>query len=348
MAIICPACQTSNEDGHRFCSNCGSSIAQPVVPASPTVPPGPPAIPPAPLAVPPTPAAPPPAPAMQPAPATPPPAPPGQWTGSVPTPVSSGAARTSPVRLPAGILIGGVIAALVLVGAVGIALGVLLKPSGPGTVVVPSGGPIVTPKPVVTPGPVESRAPVVSQAPSATPAPVVTPVPVVSQAPVVTPAPSGGTAGTQTVDVANISVTVPGDWDVLTKEDTLIQVARANGGVLTLLSGNVDATETADSWIQGIYDSVKQSSPDVTVCRAASDVQVPSGPVGRTEILCYTAKTQSGETFSDIKYIVVGADASHHLYDLEISAQDSIYDASINDFFANALPSVVWKLYQGH
>lgn len=66
--IVCPNCGSSNQEGSRFCSNCGTNLVQAA--SRPAEPESPPAIPESPPA---TPESPPPSPPPKPVPAIPPP-----------------------------------------------------------------------------------------------------------------------------------------------------------------------------------------------------------------------------------------------------------------------------------
>jgi hypothetical protein len=341
MTIICPTCQAPNEETHQFCATCGTKLTHPVVAQPPTsaVPaPGPPA--PAAIRPPAPPAAvPPPVAAVQPAPegaplppaaSAPPAAPAAAWSS---TPSPAGPPRGSlaqPVRLSAKVIIGGVIAALILAGAAGLAIGAVLNsktPSDHAPVVIPtvspSAGPVVTPGPGVTPGPIVTGAPTSSPATGA-----------------------GSPETTQTIDVNTISVTVPADWKKGTTSNTSIPVYRPNGGgMLGLLSGRLQSPTTPDAILQEILTALGKSEQDVTVCNPAKDFPVPSGPAGRLETFCYTHKTASGQSLKVVDLYIVGVD-QNVLYEVNIYATEDTFKEAVEDFAKRALGSVKWKLYQ--
>lgn len=364
MNVFCPNCGSQNEAGVKFCWNCGTSLAglpasdpqptdaaatptppttpepvapppaamEPVTPAppaaaEPVVPPPPP--PAAPVVPPPPPVAPP---------ATPPPPP--VYAAAVATPAPGGGGPKS--RIPMPVMIGGVIAAIVVAAGVGIVLA-----SGN------NGGPDPTTQSLPTPGP--TRSAVVTAAPN-TPGPVVSLAPpptssVVNPTPgtvTPTPAPSTGTGGgAQTISVDYIEITVPNDWEVLEKDATFISLHVPAGGQLFLSSGKVDPATTAAKLLQDAVDTRKAKFPDVKVCIEEADSTLPNGPPGRAVGLCYTAQTQSGETYAATVFLNYGVtDGGTTAYLLKVYAPDETWDAVVDQVLA-VFDSIKWTLYTG-
>ena len=370
MALSCPNCHAANADDAQFCSKCGTAL--PVTPPAPPAPVVAPA-----AAAPPTastsapPPVPPtlPAPVTLPAPATPPTASTGGWTSAPPAAAAGGPpAGGSPtggwsrggqppsggpgpaVRLTRNVLIGGLLAALLLAGVGGLALGALLRPAS--TTPTPAPVPVLTPRPteapspsaVVTPTPAPTQAPA-SVAPTTAPtsAPTQTPAPT----PTAAPSASGGTGTTQTIDVDNISVIVPSSWTVLSTESYQIDVFATSGG-LYLASGTVTDAVTPDEDLQSMLDSVKAKSPDAHLCSDTQDYQIPNGPMGRETHVCYTGKTNSGSSYNAVEFWAVGAsDGNHVLYEMQVYSTDTLLSAAADEIVP-VFGDITWKLWTGN
>jgi hypothetical protein len=226
-------------------------------------------------------------------------------------------------RLPPGMLIGGVAASMLVVAVAAFLLG-----GGHG-----GGGGDPTPGPTIS---IPTSGPGESHGPGATPGPGVT------------SAPGSGQGGnTQVVDVKNISVTVPADWVVKKQEDTKIWIARPGGGLLILISGKVEDTTTADSWLDDQLANLKTDTTSFEICHERGDSHLFGFATGRTVVACFSTKTQSGEAYSAIDWIAAAVDSSHILYQWEVYSRDDTYDEASDDIIEQAANTVVWKLAPG-
>ncbi|HEX4813918.1 MAG TPA: hypothetical protein VFV66_14325 [Nonomuraea sp.] len=230
------------------------------------------------------------------------------------------------------VLIGGVLAAVVAAGAVGIALGARNDGPTPTPFPVPSQQ---APRPTGTPAPVVSLAPVPTGGGTAPTARPVTP----------TPAPNPG--GTQVVDVEYISITVPAAWEIDGVEPTYISLLTEAGGIFSMESGYIDGTTTPEDILQRQIEKRQAAVPDLEICRPEQDSTLPNGPAGRSVMLCFTAQTSSGQTFPATVYLQAGvSDGGEVIYLLKIFASDDSWDAVIDEIVPT-LDSLQWKLYGG-
>ena len=290
MPLICPRCGTQNADGVRFCSNCAQSLegvapmgaagaASQQPPATPPPAAPPPSAPPPP-APPPPPAAPPPY--------TPPPA--GAYPPGAPPPgayyAPAAAAPAPGKRLPMMLIIGGVVLALLLVAGVG----VVLAMSGGGgqgqanqTVAPPTQAPVTQappddPDPTAPPDDPDPTAPPDDPDPTAPP-----------------DGPDGPVGPGETVEVANIAVTVPGGWEAAAQDPAVIQVS-GEGGLITFFSADIGESPTLDQLLDGLQANLEESFPDVQVCGDPSDSTLPNGPAGVFVAYCYTLTLEGGQS----------------------------------------------------
>lgn len=245
------------------------------------------------------------------------------------------------------ILIGGLVAVL----GVGAAVGIVLsggdtdstpQPSGNLLSFDPGGRP--TPTPV---GP--TQAPPTGGPGNPTPVPP-TPVPPTPTPPPVAPTPTPATStpgGGQTVSADFVSITIPNDWTVDELTDTSVLVLTPVGGSLYLESGYLNVPQTTAEFMQGEIDRRKENFPDVTICQAETDVQLPQGPVGRSIHMCYTAKTSSGSTYQARVFVAVAiSDDQKNLYYLKAYSEASIWD-DVTGAITPTLDSIKWSLFEG-
>ena len=330
MTIICPNCQTANDESHRFCSNCATPLARPASVPPPA--PQPVAPPPVADAAPPPPPAPP---AQVPwAPAGPPPAPiataPGGWTATPQT-----------VRLSPLMIVGGVVGVLVIVVLIGILIGTLLKPGND------TGGTTPTPTPTLRPNSNPTPTPTFGgfSVSTATPGQQ-TSLPSAQPA---TPEPGGGgsTGATQTIDVANIAITIPADWTVAKQEAENLDIRRAGGGQLLLTSLVAKEGTTVQGVIDNLYAKLLANHPDIKYCVPVMDGGPFNGPPGKTLQFCYTATSQSGNTYVAQDSMDIAIDSANNLYLARMYANSTVNKDALTDFFDAMQSSLRWKLYQG-
>jgi hypothetical protein len=322
MNVICPNCQTPNDESHRFCSNCATPLAKPVV--SPT------------------------------APETsnlPPPGPP-PMSAPVPSPVSSGQAPAAPgwpsgqapVRLSPALIIGGVVASIVIVMTISVALATLLKPNPtPNPTPTTGGGFPIPTLAVSTPQPIGNQP---------TPTPIANPATPAPAGGTPTPSPGGGTGGggtttaVQTIDVDNIRVTAPTDWTVNQQKPDHIWLVRPAGGLLILQSYRLIDSVTLQGWIDEEVASIRNTSPDVKFCVDEKDVTVVGKLVGKGFQLCYTVTPTTGAAYRARDTYVVGMDDTNTVYDLDVYAAEDSNSAMLQAVIDSV--KWTWKLYQGN
>lgn len=242
-------------------------------------------------------------------------------------------------------IVGGVVAALLLAGTVGVALGAVLRPSASPPVV------IATPAPVPSAAPTDQPVPTDQPAPSAgvTPGPIVTPAPVSA-----TPSPgTGGGTGTGTgttvkIEGGSATMVVPGDWKVIAQDDHELAAAGPPGGLIDLISGQVDHVTSAETYTQVIINDIKRSSPDLQICLAPAEADLPNGPTGLVSVLCYTRKLESGKELEVRDTFFVGtSDQGSTLYIFEAYTTAENFEAFMEVALDDIAPSVEWKLYSG-
>lgn len=324
MNVFCPNCGSANDGAGKFCWKCGTSLAGLPGAGGPRAQTQPPAAEP-PVAAPPPPLVPsPPASA-----AAPPPAAPGPRKA----------------RMPLPLLIGGFVAVLGIGAAVGIVLGTSGNDPSPSpqdlstaapSLALPSRGPIAS-------GPIASIGPGPTSQPGPTPTPFVA-----TPAPATTPAPTTGAGAGKDVSNQFVSITAPADWESAVYK-TSLTVSPAIGGNLYLESGYLKNPETTAVFMAGEIAWYKENYPDTKICRDEKDSTLPNGPTGRSVILCFTAKTQTGNTYPASVYIAeatVTKGQDTILFYLSIYGPDTEWDAIV-EAVKPILPSIQWKLHDG-
>ena len=264
------------------------------------------------------------------------PPPPPAYAAPLATPAPGGGGPRS--RIPMPVMIGGVIAAIVVAAGVGM---VFASGGGPD----PTAPVFPTPRPtsvvVVTPAP--TSGPAVTQGPLVSLAPPPTTV-----APTAGPDPTAGpVTGGKAIFTDTLEVTVPNTWKVENQTDVLISMFTAAGGQFYLESGYVDPAVTAQALIDAHIAAREAKYPDVEICRAQADSELPNGPVSRSVILCYTAQTQSGKTFPARVFLEIGvSDGGTVLYFMKLYSHADLWEASVADILP-VVDSIRWKLYTG-
>jgi hypothetical protein len=237
------------------------------------------------------------------------------------------------------VLIGGVIAAVVVAGGVGMALGANNNGPQPTTQGLPSAPPASA---VVrsTPGPLVSLAPVPTSRPGTPTSRPATPAPVAP-----TPGTNVGNGGTISTDY--LSITVPDTWEVGKQDVTYITLLTPAGGVLHIESGFLDDATTAEDLLSAEIQRRTSSNPDVETCIAKSEDPLPNGPDGVGIGLCYTATTSSGSTFPATLYLQYAVtDGGTTAYLMKILADDEDWEAVVDEV-VGVFDSIQWKLYEG-
>jgi hypothetical protein len=236
------------------------------------------------------------------------------------------------------ILIGGVIAAVVVAGGVGMALGASNNGPQPTTQSLPTAPP-ATAAVAPTPGPVVSLAPVpTAKSGTPTPAPV-TPTPTPNNGG------SGGTGGT--ISTSFVSITVPESWEINKQEETFISLLTPHGGLLHIESGYLDDATTAEDLLAAEIQRRTSTYPDVETCIEKSEDPLPNGPAGVGIGLCYTATTSTGSTWPATLYVQYAVtDGGTTAYLMKILSDDADWNDVVGDVISVA-DAIQWKLYQG-
>lgn len=144
-----------------------------------------------------------------------------------------------------------------------------------------------------------------------------------------------------------VSITIPNDWTLGEITDTSLLVFPPVGGSLNLVSGYLNVPQTTAEFLQGEIDWRKEEFPDLTICQAETDVQLPQGPVGRSIHMCYTATTSSGSTYPARVFVAVAtSDDKTILYKVKAYSEASIWD-DVTGAITPTLDSIKWSLFTG-
>lgn len=236
------------------------------------------------------------------------------------------------------VLIGAFVAVLGVGAAVGIVLGTSGDEPRPSPRDLPTAAPSLA---VPTPGPIASIGPGPTSQGGPTPSALVA-----TPHPDPTPAPTTGAGGSQVVSMDAISITVPADWEA-NVYDVALSVRPTVGGILYLQSEILPNETTAAAILQDDIASMRESYPDLQICRDEQDVTLPNGPAGRSVTLCFTAGTQSGKAYAATNYVAAATITSGQdtiLFYLSIFAADTEWNAALEAVIP-VLASVNWKKY---
>ena len=159
------------------------------------------------------------------------------------------------------------------------------------------------------------------------------------------------TAALQLIETEYLSVEVPADWTVVTRERNSIVVSDPGGSHLSLLTYPASGLPTPDAYVEGIMSDAKRRYPDATVCEAPQAAPVPGGPRdGLGFALCYTLIAEGGQAVSIKSLYFLGfqglpgaAPGNAPFYSYAVFAERSSLDDFISVLIELPLPS--WKLY---
>ncbi|MGZ8747208.1 MAG: hypothetical protein ACXWZ2_09325 [Mycobacterium sp.] len=174
--------------------------------------------------------------------------------------------------------------------------------------------------------------------------PSVTPTPTPTPRPTPTPQPGGGGTGDwQTIDVANLSLTVPANWSVANRDASFVQVRDPATKSLEIAeSGSFEQARTVEQFQQDLVAKLTRDRADVTTTTAA-EAWVNGLPGGLFFVLQSTATPETGEalTVYDVYYIAVQR-SNYFMWRFVVVA------ARWDEFKPTylMLPQPTWKLYQ--
>jgi hypothetical protein len=301
MAIACPNCGTQNVDGSQFCQNCRT----PLVAAAP-------------MAAPPPMQAPPPA---QPIAAKPPP-PPGYAPAGPAAPVH---------RTPMGLIIGGAIAAFLLIAIIAVAAGFVISKAGAHSSTPPSSPPTTAP----TAAPTQAPTPAPTGKPTA--GPTATPTRKPTAAPTPTPAPAAGTITTNTFTLG-----LADGWKKI-KSDKVSALVSNDTGSVYVLSGVQDHQSSVDNEFAGVTAALKAQYPSVTECTKPADFSI-DGEAGTIWGFNYLWTSPSGQTVTvcDLYYFSVPDSDPTYFYEVEIFMADADFDKFANGEAVTELTTLKW------
>ena len=321
MPVGCPSCGTQNPDGSQFCQNCRTPLLAGPVDPTPVAPPPPPA--PAPgYGAPPAYGAPPgyAAPAAYGAP--PAYAAPGAYTPAygapAPSPYYTPGGAPPPVhRTPTGMIIGGGIAAFVLLAILAVAGAFIFGSKSTGTHVAP------TPPPTSAPPTV---------APTSTPTAAPTPT--------IKPTPNSGAIETNTFTMG----LAPGFKKL--KTDTISALVANETGNIYVAAGKQDHVSSVDNEFTGVVDTLKQKYSQVTQCTKPADYTI-DGVKGTIWGFNYLFTPQGGQAVKvcDLFFIAIPDSDKTLFYEVEMFMADTDFDKFAN---GSALPEVAtihWKSF---
>lgn len=106
----------------------------------------------------------------------------------------------------------------------------------------------------------------------------------------------GELAALRVIEVSNISVELPSDWEVLRQDaDTIVAREPTTGGLVWLRSGRVGQALTLDAVQQAFLDKAAAEAPDARICAGPEAAALPGGPPqGRYFTICSTLTPQGG------------------------------------------------------
>ena len=281
MARACPRCGAQNPDENAYCQACGTPLAAPVAVTTGAYAGPPPGI-----------APPPPSPGYQ---------SPYYAPSGAPVPVH---------RAPWMLIIAGVLAATVLMAAVGTALALLgnrgTQTSNSGIADIPS------PTPGLTPSPVAS-------------------------------ATTTAQTGLQSND--GFTLNVPGGWSVDSKDnETMVLTDPSGEGSVTVSSGPSLPTQTAQNNKDTVDSSLKSKYPDTRECPSTSPASSTlNGVPGISWTLCFTL-TSGANSVPAAASVFAGANSGGSVYYLVMVLTTQ---SNLNAYVGAAKPvisSVHWKL----
>jgi zinc-ribbon domain len=172
-----------------------------------------------------------------------------------------------------------------------------------------------------------------------TPAP-----PNISETPGAKPTPTQATAGSQTLSIASLTVTVPADFQIADKNDNQVTVETPDGdGLIQVESAKLPKPTTAQQLQQGVLASFKQKYPDANVCGSDDNVEI-NGPSGSVVKICFTLTQQNAPATPAAAIYWMATNSALSVY-YEV---DGVTEADNFDGFMDAtspfVDSVSWKL----
>lgn len=341
MTVFCPKCGTQNPATFEFCSKCGTALAEArdaVLTGSGVAGGGEPATPeavdasPQAVPIPPT--------------ATPPPATPPQ--PATPPPTATGASAAPPVkpppstgRFPLPFILGGMIAAILLAGAIGVVLG------GSGRPPEDESPPLPTPAPVVSAAP--SAAATSPQPGASTPSPrpgasTPSPRPTVS-----TPSPGtgGGTGGQATrYETDTFAVTMPAAFRPGSVQGAGNSQFISDMGTFSIGSGELRAPVTPQVALAGEIAALQKVDPDAQICKGPAALALQNGPRNAwSVIMCVTLTSQSGQKLQVFWFTNIGtASDDRYAFRVNFIAPKATFTALFDTVFDEIMPTVQFKL----
>jgi zinc-ribbon domain len=301
VAIACPNCGTQNADGSQFCQNCRA----PLVAAGP------------------------PPPAAAPAPGYAPPAfapPPGYAPGHSAYYAPAGPA--APVhRTPMGLIIGGALAAFLILAIVAVAAGFVVSKAAAHSTTPPSSPP--TAAPTAAPTAVPTAAP--------TTAPTRTPTPAATAAPKPTAAPAAGDITTNTFTLGLVA-----GWKKI-KSDKVSALVANDTGSIYVLAGRQDHQSSVDNEFAGVIAALKAKYPQVSECTKSASFSV-DGVDGTIWGFNYLWTAPSGQTVTvcDLYFFSVPASDPTYFYEVELFMADADFDKFANGAADPELATLRW------
>jgi hypothetical protein len=311
MAIACPNCGTQNADGAQFCQNCRTPLAAaaPVAGAPSMPPPMPP-------------------PVAQPVGAMPPP--PGYVPGQSAYYTPAGPA--APVhRTPMGLIIGGAMAAFLLIAIIAVAAGFAVSRAAAHSSNPPSSPPTAAP----TAAPTQAPTPAPTGKPTA--GPTATPTSKPTAAPTPTPAPAAGAITTNT-----FSLGLADGWKKVKSDKVSALVANGTGSIY-VLSGSQDHQSSVDNEFSELVAALKAKYPEVTECTKPADFSI-DGEAGTIWGFNYLWTSPSGQavTVCDLYYFSVPNADPTYFYEVELFMADADFDKFANGEAVPELTTLRW------
>ena len=170
--------------------------------------------------------------------------------------------------------------------------------------------------------------------------------------PSVVPAPSVAPAATaapdlQRVDVQNISLALPADWEVVERSPHRVR-AQHGASTFVVQSAMLESEHTAQGWLDTRHESLRSRYPDVSICGAFGDATVPNGPsAGRIGAFCYTLTTASARQIIAVDRHLAGIGPDGRtLFEIALLSTADEWTAFGAEAFGRVAPTIRWKLLE--
>lgn len=270
-------------------------------------------------------------PAAMPAPPAPAAAPPSAVLSSAPPPRSG--------RFPLPYLLGGMLAAIVAAGAVGVVLAGSGKPAQNDGPTLPSPIATGTQRPTPTAGPVDPSPSTGTDQP--------TPLPTAGPAePTPTPDSGGGTR----YESETFVVTLPAGFRPGTSQTARQSIFYSDAGTFFIGSAQTDVAKSPQERIASEIAGIRKLDPNARVCQEPRPYPLRNGPANAWSVLmCVNLTSQSGQLLPRFWFTNIGTSTSDTaFFRLGAIASQENLTAFLGTVDQEILPTVQYKLLPPH